>query len=61
MRSNSFSACIFSPPYSLSGVVAAPHPASATLGDPLPARGARGSGDGAAYPFSPSRTGRRWR
>ncbi|MCL6708323.1 heavy metal translocating P-type ATPase [Pseudomonas sp. R2.Fl] len=38
----------------------APHPASAPLGDPLPAGGARGNGGGAADPFSPL-AGRRWR
>jgi len=41
-------------------VSSAPHPASAPLGDPLPASGARGNGDGAADPFSPL-AGRRWR
>ncbi|WP_137130802.1 ABC transporter ATP-binding protein [Rhizobium sp. FY34] len=35
------------------GEVAAPHPASASLGHPLPASGASGNGDAAADPFSP--------
>ncbi|WP_370649308.1 ABC transporter ATP-binding protein [Neorhizobium galegae] len=48
------------PAVPMRGEVAAPHPASAALGDPLPASGARGNGNAAADTFSPL-AGRRWR
>lgn len=41
------------PAVPMRGEVAAPHPASAALGDPLPASGARGNGNAAADAFSP--------
>ncbi|WP_037086140.1 ATP-binding cassette domain-containing protein [Neorhizobium vignae] len=48
------------PAVPMRGEVTAPHPASAALGDPLPASGTRGNGNAAADTFSPL-AGRRWR